>query len=187
MLSNKVMSLEESLVACTAKFKSDRDAIKSSVAKELEDVTMDASGLRHLITLKNKELGHIKQLARTVLDQRGEVEQFFLESIEEVKSKIVSEREARYRKSLIDYNKSMLEATAGGNSKSKFPSIRGRSHAILQNATTQASTLPIAPSKKVDISTLGWEDRERVLRILFAKINGVQGRVGVPKGHELEG
>jgi len=185
-LSNKVMALEEALLSGSRKFKEDRDKIKSSVAKELEEVTMDANGLRHLIALKNKELSHIKKLAQTILDQRGEVEQFFLESIEQVKDKILEERESNYRKSLIVYNKKMREATAmgGDNGGGKFPSIRGRTLAFLEPAGP--STLPINPSKKVDISELGWEDRERVLRILFAKINNVQSGVEALPRHPLE-
>jgi len=186
ILSNKVMSLEEALLVSTKKFKEDREKIKGTVAKELEDVTMDANGLKHLILLKNKELSHIKKLAQTILDQRGEVEQFFLESIEEVKEKIVNERESKYRKSLIEYNKKMREATSeaqGG--EGKFPSIRGRNLSFME--PEQASALPINPSKKVDLTELTWEDRERVLRLLFAKINNVQGNVEALPQHPLEG
>jgi len=177
LLSNKVMSLEEALLTSTKKF-------KGSVAKELEDVTMDANGLKHLIMLKNKELAHIKKLAQTILDQRGEVEQFFLDSIEQVKEKIVAERESKYRKSLIEYNKTMREATSSKTGEGKFPSIRGRNLSFLEPEAPSA--LPVNPSKKVDITELGWEDRERVLRLLFAKINNVQGQVETLPQHPLE-
>lgn len=36
------------------------------------------------------------------------------------------------------------------------------------------SSLPTDPDTKVDIASLTWEDKERVLRLLFAKINNVQ-------------
>lgn len=36
------------------------------------------------------------------------------------------------------------------------------------------SSLPTDPDAKVDIASLTWEDKERVLRLLFAKINNVQ-------------
>lgn len=44
------------------------------------------SGLRRLIMIKNKELRHMKTLAATILEQRTELEHFFLESLSEVKS-----------------------------------------------------------------------------------------------------
>lgn len=36
------------------------------------------------------------------------------------------------------------------------------------------SSLPTDPDTRIDISRLTWEDKERVLRLLFAKINNVQ-------------
>ena len=182
-LSNKVMALEEALASATNKFNEDTNVIKSTVAKELEEQTMDANGLRQLIGLKNKELSHIKKLAQTILDQRGEVEQFFLESLETVKEKIVGEREKKYRKDLIEYNNRMREATSSG--EGKFPSIKGRNLSFL--APQEGSGLPIHPSKKVDLADLSWEDRERVLRLLFAKINNVQGMVETLPPHDMGG
>ena len=41
-------------------------------------------GLRRLIQIKNKELKQMKSLAATILSQRSETEQFFLESLQEV-------------------------------------------------------------------------------------------------------
>ncbi len=180
-LSNKVMALEEALLAGTKKFKDDAEEIKGTVAKELEETKMDANGLRQLVKLKNRELTHIKKLAQTVLDQRGEVEQFFLESLEQVKEKIVVEREKKYRKALVEYNAKMREAT---QETGKFPSIRGRNLSFLESQ--EPSQLPINPSKKVDLAELNWEDRERVLRLLFAKINNIQGVVESLPPHALE-
>ena len=42
------------------------------------------TGLRRLIQIKNKELRQMKSLAATILDQRSDVEQFFLEALQEV-------------------------------------------------------------------------------------------------------
>ncbi|GMI56020.1 hypothetical protein ScalyP_jg7038 [Parmales sp. scaly parma] len=182
-LSNKVMALEEALLAAAKKFKEDRETIKDNVSKELEDATLDSAGMRQLINLKNKELAHVKSLAQTILDQRGEVEQFFLESIEQVKEKKLEERESNYRKSMVEYNKKMREAGERGGGK--FPRIRGRNLSFLDQPA-ESSKLPVNPSKKVDLGDLTWEDRERVLRLLFAKINNVQGEVEGLPNHQLE-
>ena len=42
------------------------------------------SGLRRLLKMKNQELRQMKSLAATILSQRSETEQFFLEALEEV-------------------------------------------------------------------------------------------------------
>jgi hypothetical protein len=51
---------------------------------QLEDTTLDSAALRNLLALKNKELRTVKKLAQTILDQRTEVEQYFLEALEQV-------------------------------------------------------------------------------------------------------
>ena len=38
--------------------------------------------------VKNKELRNVRALAQVVLDQRAEVEQFFLEALEQIKDEI---------------------------------------------------------------------------------------------------
>ena len=48
-----------------------------------------------LVKLKNKELKNIRKLAQIILDQRTEVEQFFLEALEQVKSEVRRAREER--------------------------------------------------------------------------------------------
>jgi hypothetical protein len=46
--------------------------------------------------------------------------------------------------------------------------------------------LPLDPDAPVELEELSWEDRERVLRLLFAKINNVQSRVDALPQHPLE-
>ena len=41
-------------------------------------------GLRQLLKIKNQELRQMKSLAGTILDQRSETEQFFMEALNEV-------------------------------------------------------------------------------------------------------
>ena len=46
--------------------------------------------------------------------------------------------------------------------------------------------MPAQPNQKVDLRDLGWEDRERVLRLLFAKINNVQGQAEALLQQQME-
>lgn len=66
------------------RFKHRAKDLRAAVSKELEEATLDAAGLRRLMQMKNKELRHMKTLAATILDQRSEIEQFFLEALQEV-------------------------------------------------------------------------------------------------------
>ena len=49
-----------------------------------------------------------------------------------------------------------------------MPRQRGR---LPQLGQTRPSNLPASPEEHIDIRDLTWDDRERVLRLLFAKIN----------------
>ena len=75
------------------------------------------------------------------------METFLLDSIELVKAEI-SRRRAEEERSM--------------------PRARGRLPAL---GGSRPSNLPASPEEHIDIRDLTWDDRERVLRLLFAKIN----------------
>mmetsp|Transcript_36154 Transcript_36154/g.46612 ORF Transcript_36154/g.46612 Transcript_36154/m.46612 type:complete len:241 (-) Transcript_36154:223-945(-) len=233
--------------------------------------------------------------AQTILDQRTEVEQYFIDALDQCKQAIQQEKEEEYRKSLSEYRIQMKLATqsemnnsnnnnnnnmntsykkkgskkfspnnnnnsgvfnktelgmggSGGgddsfgrslasafappqggpayvgtpltgggggggtnipvrslntpptnDNNSLFPSIRPglaqrgpldgavSKHAMIAAGVGgKPSALPVgAPPAKVQLGDLDWVDRERVLRILFAKINGVQGTMKKMPEHSL--
>lgn len=73
---------------------------------QTEELALEVNGLRQLVKLKNKELRTIKKLAQTILSQRTEVEQFFLDALLNVKKEIAASK-ARTRQ------KAKLWNTAG--------------------------------------------------------------------------
>ncbi|CAK4613987.1 unnamed protein product [Aphanomyces euteiches] len=91
-LQAKVKTLEKSLGDIVHSFEKEKHLLTMKTEKELDDVSVDAEGLRKLVKLKNKELRNMKRLAQTILDQRTDVEQFFLDSLELVKSEMLQER-----------------------------------------------------------------------------------------------
>ncbi|CAM9838441.1 unnamed protein product, partial [Ectocarpus fasciculatus] len=107
------------------------------------------------------------------------VETFFLEALEEVRRYIINRRQKQYRRAVVEYNLRVREAS---RNQTKFPKIRD----ISALDPGPPSSLPTNPDTKVDISSLTWEDKERVLRLLFAKINNVQGYVDTTPEHPLE-
>lgn len=54
------------------------------------------------------------------------------------------------------------------------PHFRGHRREFMALEPGPPSSLPVNPDTKVDISSLTWEDKERVLRLLFGKINNIQ-------------
>jgi hypothetical protein len=83
-LRGRIEELESVVRENAHGFNKATNELKVTLARDLEDTTLDAAGLRTLLQYKNKEIKDIKALAATILAQRSEVETFFLESLSEV-------------------------------------------------------------------------------------------------------
>lgn len=180
-LTKQVEELQLALDRSLLRAREEKEQLRQDIAVELQDQTLDAAGLRRLLAVKNKELRQIRELSQYVLDQRTEVESFFLEALQEVRGRILLERKASHRKAMLDYNSKMREATRVGG---KFPKITNSKD--LTEMSDAPSALPMAPDGKVELKDLTWRDKEHILRLLFAKINQVQGEVKRPGAHTLE-
>lgn len=110
----------------------------------IEEKEVELKRLKHTLTLKSEENMQLRSLSQIILDQRSEIEQFFIESLEEVKIEIYKRKKEMERKGHY------------------FP------HAMRKYEEKMTAT---NSSKKVDIKELMPEDKEKVLRLLFAKIN----------------
>jgi hypothetical protein len=107
----------------------------------LEDKESEINRLKNLVKLKNDENGQLRGLSQMILDQRSETEQFFIECLEEVKLEIFKRKKESENKS------------------SFFSNISRKYQESLKFA------------KNIDIKDLSPEDKEKVIRLLFAKIN----------------
>lgn len=194
-LRDRVDQLEKAQVVNTERFKMRAKELKGAVQKDLEEATLDAAGLRRLMKIKNKELRIMKSLAATILSQRSDMEQFFLEALTEVKDKIRAEKKRTKAENTLNSHRLKREGAAvavsgngtgtGGPSRSPrrgpdgevkvggtFPDIHpSRTHHLDNRGPSE---FPLQPDEKVLVSDLGWEDKELVLRVLFAKMNGLK-------------
>lgn len=155
--------------------------------KELESTTVDAVSLRKLLEIKNKELRKMKTLANTILSHRSDVEQFFLEALEEVRQVLAQEklRELQQQQEQLNYlNGENVEREDNQQLKNnslqrRFPHLKNSKNPYLASMAPSNlgnSILSQVNSNKihVNISDMTWKDRELVLQILFAKINGIE-------------
>lgn len=172
-LQEKVKTLEKSLSHVVREFETERASLVQKSEYETRSCRAEISRLQRIMELKTKEMNRVKRLAKTILDQRTEVEQFFLDSLEYVKNEIIRNR-IQYRKDAQNaYQQRMLEARAG---HSDFPRVR--TFRQMDSSTNNVfDDLKEAErwtgvQGKVDMSELTWEQRERILRMLFAKMNG---------------
>mmetsp|Transcript_19366 Transcript_19366/g.45329 ORF Transcript_19366/g.45329 Transcript_19366/m.45329 type:complete len:477 (+) Transcript_19366:132-1562(+) len=175
-LNQKVRNLERSLTQIVRDFEHERDRVVTRNRQEAEDLASENVGLRKVLQVKDKEHKRIKKLASDILNQRTEVEQFFLDALEQVK-----EEAKRQRLQQVQQQHDSVFMTQDSGARS------GRLPDIKRDEEAHNNALQMARDSKVDIRDLGWEDKERVLRLLFARINQAQmpARVQMPP-HSFE-
>ena len=192
-LEAKVTSMTTLLDATKQDHATAQKKATASLEKNLEQQTLDAASLRQIVRVKNRELRKIRRLAHIVLEQRTDVEQFFLDALADVKEKIRDKRRAEYRHSVAEYRAQIKEATSptkNNGMKAQFPKIRAlQAGKNMDNFSfldpDAVRTLPRLKTK-VYLKDLSLEDREHVLRLLFAKINAVYGSLPTLPPHDLE-
>ncbi|XP_061823884.2 basal body-orientation factor 1-like [Nerophis lumbriciformis] len=134
---------------------------------------LELEKLKRVLSMREKELKHIKRLASTIVAQRTELEQFFHEALAQVKEEIVASRLQYKKEAQQVYHFTLKKADAG---KLKFPPIR-TFHNTPPSTNSVYSDMEAAArwthglGSQVEMSDLTWEEKEQVLRLLFAKMN----------------
>jgi len=164
-LSHKVKGLERSLSTSIRDLGQEKQDLAVRDGKRIAEMELDSAGLRQLVKLKSKELANVKKLASIILHKRSEVETFLLDALEQVKEEIAKLRTEEMRLS------NRYGRASGG---AKLPALGAAA------GGSRASNLPTSADERVDIRDLTWEDRERVLRLLFAKINNAATQKPMP-------
>lgn len=163
----KILVLEKSLGQIVADFEREKELVRYQHEAIIKEQREDIINARENQRVKNKELRNVRALAQVVLDQRSEVEQFFLEALEQIKDEI------RKKNTLEKKQKRAGGGAAHGGAGASVSQDGAGGPGGLGGASADGSQKPF--SDKVDLNDLEWEDRERVLRLLFSKMNA-----GVP-------
>nr|XP_019588956.1 PREDICTED: basal body-orientation factor 1 [Rhinolophus sinicus] len=171
-LQKKVVSLETALSCMTREF-------ETEVLKLQQQAMVDNHGqveickLQHLLQMKDREMNRVKKLAKNILDERTEVERFFLDALHQVKQQVLLSRKHYKKVAQAAFNLKMREACAGRTEYPKIRTFDGREHStntVNQDLVEAEKWTDIQGN--VDIGDLTWEQKEKVLRLLFAKMNG---------------
>ncbi|CAO2586902.1 Basal body-orientation factor 1 [Lemmus lemmus] len=176
-LQKKVVSLENALTCMTTEFEAEVLKLQQKAIVENQAGQVEIDKLQQLLEMKDREMNRVKKLAKNILDQRTEVEHFFLDALHQVKDQIRISRRHYRQIAQAAFNLKMRTACAG---KTDYPRIRtfdGREHSTnsVNQDLMEAEKWP-STQKNVDIGDLTWEQKEKVLRLLFAKMNGLAAR-----------
>ena len=159
--NQKVRLLERSLGQLTRDFARERSSLAEASKVEAANTQVELNGLRRLVALKTRELKNIRRLASEVVRQRSDVERFLVDSLDVVRREIGAQR-------------AVAHVVAPGGMKASLPSIGKRHPPSRGGASPKPASAGVASAAggaRVDIAELSWEDREKVLRLLFSKVN----------------
>ncbi|XP_031211087.1 basal body-orientation factor 1 [Mastomys coucha] len=176
-LQKKVVSLENALTYMTTEFEAEVLKLQQKAIMENQAGLVEIDKLQQLLQMKDREMNRVKRLAKNILDERTEVEQFFLDALYEVKQQILSSRKHYKQIAQAAFNLKMRTACVG---RTEYPRIRtfdGKEQSTnsVNQDLMEAEKWP-STQNNVDIRDLTWEQKEKVLRLLFAKMNGFAAR-----------
>jgi DNA repair exonuclease SbcCD ATPase subunit len=139
-------------------YKNDLFEMNYKLTKIIEDKDMELKKIKHTLNMKNEENVNLRSLSQIILDQRSEIEQFFIESLEEVKVEVYKRKKAEERRGSYfpNLNKKYEDKSVGVN---------------LNTGGNSISNSNSSSRKKINIKELLPEEKEKVLRMLFSKIN----------------
>lgn len=80
--------LEKSLQQIVSEFEKEKELLRYQHEAIINEQKEQIVNCRENLRVKNKELRNVRALAQVILDQRSEVEQFFLEALEQIKEEI---------------------------------------------------------------------------------------------------
>lgn len=160
-LSSKLHRLEDTLNESTK----ESDKIHNKIIKQFNVKLNILKNENKTLNLNNKklknQLNSLKYYSKKLLSQRSEIEQFFHESLDEIKQKTKFRLQNKYKQELNEYNESLIKLGLNINS--------------IQDKKIANDEIGILEPKKVGnvikLEDLNEEEREYVLRILISKIN----------------
>ncbi|CAF3925728.1 unnamed protein product, partial [Adineta steineri] len=120
-LKEKIQLLENSLTQFIQEFNVERTNLVEQSSHLHESSRNEILKLQRTLELKTKEMIKIKKLAKIIIEQRSELETFFLDALQHVKKQINFNR-LQYRKDAFNaYQNRMLNAHHG---QGDYPKIR---------------------------------------------------------------
>ncbi|XP_060790236.1 basal body-orientation factor 1-like isoform X2 [Neoarius graeffei] len=177
-LRAKVATLEQKLALMITACQKEKAVMQERAVVSTQAGQVELEKLQKLLTMREREMSRVKRLARNIVEQRTQLELFFHEALAQVKQEIITSQ-IQYRQEAMEaYQKRMSEARSR---RKEYPHIRTFNKAphSTNNVYTDLEEAESLQSSKVDISDLTWEQKERVLRLLFAKMNGLKTRRAV--------
>ncbi|XP_067277217.1 basal body-orientation factor 1-like isoform X2 [Pseudorasbora parva] len=167
-LRAKVLTLEQALVSMVAEFERKKADIKQRAAVRTQASGVELDKLQKLLSARDRELSRLKRVARSVVEQCSDMEILFHEALNHVKQEMLTHRQ----EGEVNRSRRMDEFLSGKREFNPVYTIN-KSHSTNSiSSGMEAAEKGNLKKTKINIE-MSWEQKERVLRLLFAKMNGL--------------
>ncbi|KAL4439299.1 hypothetical protein ABPG74_016962 [Tetrahymena malaccensis] len=159
-LKEEVETLKQQISDDVTKQTKNLEFMKLQDKQKKEELQKEIAFIKNELKIKVEELKRVKAIAEIIVDQRSDIEQFFLEALQKVKEQISQKYKINKR-------------SHSNSSSLKLPELSIKSNQQVDDTKQQNNSKFY--QDKVDVSDLDLEEKEKLLRILFRKMNiGVQ-------------
>lgn len=189
----KIRQLERSLACAIDEKRRAQNELKlleDHHAELMRDKEREFEKVQIMLQRRTNDLLHLKKAARKVLTQRSELEKFFMDALEHVQNEKILEMEKRLswsmdsglphirrrRRQRQQFDQKKPRKSHPASAPSMFARRRGVSSVhepSLPQISRSCSLETNSEYEDSDFKFLTWEEKEQVLRLLFAKINSV--------------
>jgi len=167
--SDKVQAIEYA--------EADKSQALVSVSEENQGLGQKVNRLERALELQGHDMRKLRRAANRVLKQRSDVESFLVTALDHIRCEIKSSRNAYIKAMEHGYQEQMQRAFRG---EADYPQVTTFKKQLPHDKSTRSVYDKLSTAdefgdanKPVDISDMTWEQRERVLRHLFAQINNL--------------
>jgi len=173
-LREKVTQLETAISNMIHDFSDERKQMDEKLAMDIWSSHDEINRLNKMLSAKQVETNRVKILAKNIIDERSDLEIFFHEALQQVRNEINQNRQQYITAAREAYQRKMIAAQSG---KGDFPKVRTfnrndqSTNSVMDDLKAAENTSNLEGRK--DIRDLTWEQKEKVLRLLFARMNRI--------------
>jgi hypothetical protein len=182
-LNTKIETLETALTVTSEKNEREKLEAQRKYSSDLMEANKKNEEIQNLLRSRTKELVHLKKIAERILHQRTQLEMFFTEAFGYVKQQRLKEIKEEEQSTTFPYSFHNPDAFPGrefppiySNNNNKLSKRKSqqqrRSPSVTNNTNSSFLNSSSLEELSGDFGSLSWEDKEKVLKMLFQKING---------------
>lgn len=165
-LTHEVKKLQTKIDEQRQDHNDERQLVLSTAVQQSAIDRADIARLQQTLSLRENEMKKVKMLAKKVIDERSDLEKFFIEALDHVCRQIRSSRGSYVKTAKSKYHAQMA---AAANGKAPLPPVKTFGSNPYSTNTVQKDLQAAEDwrfvSPNTDISDLTWEQKGKSIRI----------------------